>query len=89
MNRIQKKNSLHNTTNRWKNDKKYPWQYNYLVKCPCLTHYHTMQHFDTLKIYSCGEHCEKRRNCFQQAISPFSHNVLYPIWHLLFISNAL
>ena len=28
-----------------------------------LTHYHTMPHFDTLKIYSCGKHCEKRRNC--------------------------
>ena len=20
-------------------------------------------HFDTIKIYSCGKHCEKRRNC--------------------------
>ena len=28
-----------------------------------LTHYHTMPHFDTLKIYGCGKHCEKRRNC--------------------------
>ena len=28
-----------------------------------LTHYHTMTHFDTLEIYSCGKHCEKRRNC--------------------------
>ena len=28
-----------------------------------LTHYHTMLQFDTLKIYSCGKHCEKRRNC--------------------------
>ena len=28
-----------------------------------LTHYHTMPHFDALKIYSCGKHCEKRRNC--------------------------
>ena len=27
-----------------------------------LTHYHTMPHFDTLKIYSCGKHHEKRRN---------------------------
>ena len=26
----------------------------------CLTHYHTLRHFDTLKIYSCGKHCEKR-----------------------------
>ena len=27
-----------------------------------LTHYHTMLYFDALKIYSCGKHCEKRRN---------------------------
>ena len=36
-----------------------------------LTHYHTMPHFDSLKTYSCGKHCEKRRNCLLQAISPF------------------
>ena len=28
-----------------------------------LTLYHTMPHFDALKIYSCGKHCEKRTNC--------------------------
>ena len=28
-----------------------------------LTHYHTIPHFDPLKIYGCGKHCEKRRNC--------------------------
>ena len=28
-----------------------------------LTSYCTMPHFDTQKIYSCGKHCEKRRNC--------------------------
>ena len=35
------------------------------IKTICLvsTHYHTMPHFDTLKIYSFGKHCEKRRNC--------------------------
>ena len=27
-----------------------------------LTHYDTMQHFDTLKLYSCEKHSEKRRN---------------------------
>ena len=32
------------------------------IQC-CLTHYHTMPHFDALKIYSCGKHYEKRRNC--------------------------
>ena len=28
-----------------------------------LTLFHTMPHFDALKIYSCGKHCEKMRNC--------------------------
>ena len=28
-----------------------------------LTHYHTVAHFDALKIYSCRKRCEKRRNC--------------------------
>ena len=28
-----------------------------------LTNYHTMPHFDTLKIYSCRKHCEKWRIC--------------------------
>ena len=37
---------------------------------PYLTHYHTMLHFDALKIYSCGKHYEKRRICLEQAISP-------------------
>ena len=36
-----------------------------------LIHYHTMPHFDAPKIYSCEKHCEKRRNCLLQAISPF------------------
>ena len=30
-----------------------------------LTYYRTMPHFDALKIYSYGKHCEKRRNCLQ------------------------
>ena len=25
-----------------------------------LTHYRTMPHFDAVKIYSCGKHCEKK-----------------------------
>ena len=29
-----------------------------------LTLYHTIPYFDSLKIYSCGKHCEKMRNCF-------------------------
>ena len=28
-----------------------------------LTHYHTMPHFEALKIYGCGKNCEKSRNC--------------------------
>ena len=36
-----------------------------------LPHYHTIPHIDTLKIYSCGKHGGKRRNCLEQAISPF------------------
>ena len=36
-----------------------------------FTHYHTMPHFDALKIYSCRKHCDKRTNCLEQAISPF------------------
>ena len=36
-----------------------------------LTHYHTIPYFDTLTRYSFGKHCEKRRNCLEQAISPF------------------
>ena len=36
-----------------------------------LTQYHTLPSFDALKIYGCGKHCEKRRNCLQQTISPF------------------
>ena len=34
-----------------------------LIDTSCtLTHYHTMPHFDALKINSCGKHCEKRKN---------------------------
>ena len=53
-----------------------------------LTQYHTTPHFDTLKIYSCGKH-EKRRNCLEQAISPFLTMFFYPKWHLFFISDVL
>ena len=28
-----------------------------------LTNYHTMPHFEALKIHSSGKHCEKSRNC--------------------------
>ena len=36
-----------------------------------LPHYLTIPHFDALKIYSCGKHCEKKGNYLFQAISPF------------------
>ena len=38
----------------------------------CLAHYHTMLHFDALKIYRRGKHCEKRRNCNKPFLL-FSH----------------
>ena len=28
-----------------------------------LTHYHTMLYFDSLKVYNCGNYCEKGINC--------------------------
>ena len=34
-------------------------------------HYSTLLHFNTQKICSCGKHCEKRRYCLLQQISPF------------------
>ena len=36
----------------------------YVMKNQILrSHYHTIPHFDALKIYSSGKHCKKRRNC--------------------------
>ena len=40
-----------------------------------------MTHFDSLKIYSCGKHCEK---LLVTSNFSYSHNVFYPIWHLFF-----
>ena len=55
-----------------------------------LTHYHTMPHFDTLKIYSCGKHFEKRRNCLQQAIFFFLAMFCTPYYSYSFFHlNAL
>ena len=36
-----------------------------------LIHCHTMPHFDTLKIYSCGKNCRKRRKYWIPEFSPF------------------
>ena len=48
-----------------------------------LTHYHTIPHFDALKVHSCGKHCEERRNCFVQTFFPFSQCFL-PYMALIF-----
>ena len=38
-----------------------------------LTHYHTMPHFDTPKIFSCRKHCEKGEIAFKGSYLDFSH----------------
>ena len=54
-----------------------------------------MPHFDSLKIYSCGKHCEKRRNCLKQAISPILtmlstlFSTYFPIQMHLKVSSAI
>ena len=59
---------LHVTSFRFlSNQNIYGWK----KTCPILNHYYTIPHFDALKIYNCRKHCEKRRNCLSQAISPF------------------
>ena len=47
------------------------WEWFKRTNLLILTSYHTMPHFEALKIYNCGKHCEKRRNCLLQAIPPF------------------
>ena len=60
-----------------------------------LIHFHTIPHFDALKIYSCGKHCEKRRNCLEQAISPFLtmfstlYGTYFPFYMHFKISSAI
>ena len=44
----------------------------------------TMPHFVALKIYSCGKHCEKRRNCLLEAIFPFLTQCFLPYMALIF-----
>ena len=56
-----------------------------------LTHYHTIPHFDALKIYSCGKHCEERRNCtfskcFLTCMALIFHFKCTLKWHLQFVS---
>ena len=52
-------------------------------KSNSLIHYHTMPHFDALKIYSCGKYCEKRINCFDKQFLLFSQCFL-PYMVLIF-----
>ena len=65
------------------------------VTKPVSTHYHTMPHFDALKIHSCGKHYEKRRNCLEQAISPFLtmfstlHGTYFSFWMHFKMSSAI
>ena len=47
----------------------------------CLTNYHTMPHFDALKIYSCRKHCEKRKTACNKQFLLFSQCFL-PMWYL-------
>ena len=54
-----------------------------IKKWNLLTNYHTMQHFDTPKIYSCGKHCEKRRNACNKQFLLFSQCFL-PYMVLIF-----
>ena len=49
-----------------------------LPSADTLTHYHTMPHFDALKIYSL-------KNIVRNKQFLLSHNVFHPIWHLFFI----
>ena len=52
-----------------------------------LTHYHTIPHFDALKIHSYGKYCEKRRYCLLKAISRFftMFSTLYGTYFLFLI----
>ena len=55
----------------------YHHSYDWLFRS--LSQDHTIPHFDALKIFSCGKHCEKRRNClcnkqfllFSQCFRPY------------------
>ena len=62
----------------------YKVQVNPIHTIGALTHYHTMPHFEAPKIYSCGKHCEKRRNCLEQAISLFL--TMFSTWNKQFLS---
>ena len=55
-----------------------------------LTHYHTMPHFDTPKIYIITvENIVRKEKLLVTSNFSFSHNIFYSIWHLFFILNAL
>ena len=97
---VWKKNNFLHFASGWKNYYD-PWQASFssssdILKCICrqpcqctLTRDHKIPHFDALKVYSYGKHCEKRRNCLYQATSPFLTMFSNPIWYIFFILKAL
>ena len=60
-----------------------------------LTHYHTILHFDALKIHVYRHNIavenivRKGKIACNKKFFSFSHNVFYPIWYLFFTLNAL
>ena len=53
-----------------------------------LTQYQTMRHFDKLKIYTCGKHCEKGDSACNKKFIIFLR-MFSTLWHLFYILNAL
>ena len=52
----------------------------------CLTNYHTMMHFDALRIYRwLWKTLWEKAKLLVTSNFSFSHNVFYPIWYLFFI----
>ena len=49
-----------------------------------LTHYHTMPHFDALKIYSCGKTLWEKEKLLVRSNFSFSQNVFIPYMALIF-----
>ena len=54
--------------------------------CRCVTHYHTMPHFDVLETYSCRKHCQKKTIACNKQFLLFSQCFL-PYMALIFHFN--
>ena len=63
--------------------------YNLLCLANCLTHSHTMTPFDASGKQAFRKHCRKRRNCLEQAISPFPTVFSTRLDNLLPFSSSL